>query len=163
MPTMTVTPATTKQVAFITRLAAERAYTLDVSSISKSSASQLIEQLLAMPKVATTTAPVVQVGMYRDVDGSLFKVQQSKTSGGFYAKRLVPIGGERLTDLDAVVQWEFRYEAGLIRQMGNAQRLTLEEAKAFGIRYGVCCVCGAFLKDATSVANGIGPVCAKRV
>lgn len=90
-------------------------------------------------------------------------MQAGKESGNLYAKALTRIGGKRLTRDDATVSWEFVYAPGAIHSLTAAQRMTLAEAKAFGIQYGVCCVCGAFLKDAKSVAAGIGPVCVKRV
>ena len=105
---------------------------------------------------------VTEVGMY-NTGTDIYKVQAAKESGNLYAKRLVPIGGQRLSENDERVRWEFQYAAGAIRDLKPEQRMTLEAAKAFGIKFGVCCVCGAFLKDATSVANGIGPVCAGRL
>lgn len=36
------------------------------------------------------------------------------------------------------------------------------EARANGLRWGVCCVCNRTLTDADSVAAGIGPVCATK-
>lgn len=106
--------------------------------------------------------PVTEVGMYA-AHGAIFKVQESKTSGNLYAKRLVQIGGKRLTDEGEVVHFEFQYDQGAIRSLKPEHRMTLDEAKHFGIQYGVCCVCGITLKDATSVAAGIGPVCATRL
>ncbi len=165
---MTTTfPATAKQLAFIQRLVAEGRGAAPTGDLSRTAASQVIEQLLAAPRptvtVPTMTA-VTEPGMYRAADGTIHKVQRSKQDPTrLYAKRLVQITGQRLRDADAeVVQWEFQYAPGAIRTLQASQLLSLEEAKAFGIRYGICCVCGAFLKDATSVSEGIGPVCAKR-
>jgi hypothetical protein len=101
-------------------------------------------------------------GMYRTADGAIFKVQVGRESGQAYAKRLQPIGGERLTETAEVVNFEFVYAPGAVRALSPEMQMTLEEAREFGIQYGVCAVCGARLKDATSVAGGIGPVCAKR-
>lgn len=102
-------------------------------------------------------------GMYQHPNGDIFKVQISKTSGKPYAKKLQPIGGARLVDAtEERVNFEFVYAPGEIRTLTSEMAMTMEAAKAFGLRYGVCCVCGAFLKDAKSVAAGIGPVCGKR-
>lgn len=106
--------------------------------------------------------PVTEPGMYRHGE-DILKVQRSKSSDNLYAKRLVMITGQRLSEDAERVPWEFVYEQGAIRTLKASDRMTVEQARAFGIQYGVCCVCGAFLKDATSVENGIGPVCAKRV
>jgi hypothetical protein len=105
---------------------------------------------------------VTEPGMYKH-GADLFKVQAAKGSGNLYAKRLASIGGARLTDEDQVVHFEFQYDQGAIYSLKASERMTLDEARAFGIQYGVCCVCGLSLKDAKSVAMGIGPVCIKRV
>jgi hypothetical protein len=41
--------------------------------------------------------------------------------------------------------------------------MTVEEAKAFGLLYGRCIVCGRTLTDEKSIADGIGPICAAKV
>lgn len=157
--------ATAKQTEFLIKLANERQYALPDGILSKRAASDLITRLLAMPKprAATETPRITDAGMYRTSTGEIFKVQKSKTTQHLYAKKLIPIRGERLTEDDEIVGWEFDFAPGAMRLLTPGDRLTLDEAKAFGIRYGVCCVCGATLKDATSVANGIGPICAGRV
>jgi hypothetical protein len=40
-------------------------------------------------------------------------------------------------------------------------QMSLERAKELMIQYGRCINCGRFLKDARSVAQGLGPVCIK--
>lgn len=160
-------PATAKQLAFLQRIAAERHYALPVAvaELSIPEASQLIDRILAIPRTAPVhaTRPTLEPGMYLLPDGRVFKVQKAKDSDRIYAKRLQPIGGRRLTETDDVVRFEFVYERGAIAQLQPEHRMSLAEAKAFGIRYGVCCWCGARLSDAKSVANGIGPICATRI
>lgn len=96
------------------------------------------------PKV---TAEPVTEGMYRIADGTVFKVQKAvHGSGNLYAKRLTEDG--------------FEYAPGAIRRLTLADKMTLDEAKAWGVLYGTCCVCGRTLTDETSIAQGIGPVCA---
>lgn len=155
-------PATEKQLAFIDRLAAERAYTNIPASLTSREASVLINTLLAIParKLAN---PVTQPGIYRTAAGEVYKVQESKGSGNLYAKKLTPINGDRLSEAGAVVSWTFEYAPGAVKFLTPADRLTLDAAKAFGLQFGVCIVCGKTLTDAKSVAAGIGPVCAKRV
>ena len=171
-----ITLATDKQCAFIERLRAERGLppltSIDWQGMTVKHASAAIDALLKV-RVAepvryerverTQRDPITEPGMYRGADGEPVKVQRSRDSDRLYAKRLVRIGGERLTESDDVVRFEFQYEKGLLYSLAPSDRMTLDEARAFGIRYGVCCVCGAFLKDATSVANGIGPICAGRI
>lgn len=114
-------------------------------------------------------APVAQQevtpGMYVDAQGEVWKVQAAQGSGNLYAKALTRIGGERLTEDDSVVRWEFTYAPGAmgVVRAATTRRMTLEEARAFGTRTGTCAVCAKHLKDAKSVAAGIGPVCIKRV
>jgi len=125
--------------------------------------AQLVDEarrgsVVAAPVAARVTEP----GMYR-VGERILKVQRAKLSGNLYAKELSPIGGRRLTETDEVVGFEFVYAPGALAELSAADKLTLEEAKAFGIQTGVCCVCGTPLKDAVSVASGIGPICAKRM
>lgn len=159
--------ASDKQLAFIRTLCAEReggdAFVTTALPDSRS-ASALIGQLLKLPRRADVAGRsiVSETGMYRLADGSIVKVQAAKESGNLYAKRLASINGSRLSETDARVQWEFVYEPGLIKQVQPESKLTLEEAREFGIQYGVCCNCGARLSDAESVAQGIGPVCAKQ-
>lgn len=114
----------------------------------------------AVPEADRVTEP----GMYRDANGDLYKVQASRDDESkLYAKALTRIGGQRLTETDETVRFEFTYAPGAVYRLRASDRLSLDDAKAFGIRYGVCCVCGRTLKDASSVAAGIGPICAGNV
>lgn len=58
-------------------------------------------------------------------------------------------------------KWE--YASGLIYKLREADRLTLEEAQAFGHQTGQCCVCSRTLTSPESVALGIGPICGGRI
>jgi hypothetical protein len=146
--TTTTYPASIKQVSFIKSLISERGYTqpVEFGTLTSSEASSLISNLLAMP----TAGGVEEQGMYRDGD-AIFRVQRSLESGNLYAKRL------------DVVEMKFIYEAGAIKTLRASHKMTLDEAKAFGVETGFCCVCARFLTDAKSVSAGIGPVCAKSV
>jgi hypothetical protein len=85
----------------------------------------------------------------------VFKVQKAvHGSGHLYAKELVPDGHEG--------DWHFVYAPGAIRTLFAEDKMTLEEAKEFGVLYGTCCVCGRTLTDEKSIAAGIGPICAKK-
>jgi hypothetical protein len=87
-------------------------------------------------------------GMYLK-DDVVYKVQIAKHgSGRLYAKTLTEHG--------------FEYAPGAIRQLRPEHRMTLDQAKEYGKLYGVCCQCGTELTDETSIANGIGPVCARK-
>jgi hypothetical protein len=102
-----------------------------------------------MPKLVGGNR-VTEQGVYRTVEGVMYRVQASRESGNLYAKRL------------NTETAKFEYEAGALRNIKPSDKMTLAEAKEFGIETGICCVCGAFLTDPNSVAEGIGPVCASR-
>ena len=142
-------PASEKQIAFLTTLTSERVspVEIDLDNLTSKEASDLITLLLASPRKSVAE---LEVGMYKTADGEIYRVQKSRESGNLYAKRLDLIDG-------------FVYEQGAIRKITASDRMTLDEAKAFGVETGMCCVCGAFLTDPTSVARGIGPICEGRV
>jgi hypothetical protein len=170
--------ATTKQVSFLTALLTERAHdygnaaVANVEKLSNREASEIIDLLLKAPRRADVVAPATEAapafvrasepGMYKHGE-DIVKIQAAKTTGNLYAKKLTQIGGSRLTEQDDRVKFDFAYAPGLVREVRADERLSLDEAKAFGIKYGVCCVCGAFLCDAKSVSEGIGPVCKTRL
>lgn len=174
--TQTRTPATDKQRSFLSSLINDRdldggeremmVRTLAQELLSMAAASNAINFCMDKPrKPRELTNPVTEVGMYRDGD-AFFKVQISRQSGRFYAKRLV-VDGAAIFDDDGHLlhgaPCHFEYAGGAIFTLTASQRLTLEEAKAFGVAYGTCCVCGALLTDPKSIAQGIGPVCIKRI
>lgn len=100
------------------------------------------------------TRKTIEEGMYRDADGTIFKVQKAvHGSGRLYAKRLVQVGES----------WKFEYDKGAVYRLTSDDRMTLEQAKEFGALYGTCCVCGRTLTDERSIEAGIGPVCGGRV
>ena len=146
---------TTKQKSFIEKLLSERSFDFngDLANLSSREASEMITNLLAAPRKAGQERPFEQ-GMYRTANGDIFRVQKSRESGNLYAKRLV-------IDIGGVASFEF--ESGAMRFLKASDKMSLEDAKAFGVETGICCVCGAFLTDERSVAEGIGPVCRERV
>jgi len=103
----------------------------------------------------------LEPGIYTLGD-DIYKVQKVRQGDRLYAKRLVVIGGDRLIDATEVVEnFDFEYAPGALKSLTGANRMSQDEAQAFGIRYGICCCCGKRLKDAKSVSLGIGPVCRK--
>lgn len=156
--------ATPRQAAFIARLLSEKnvvgtpyagliAAPMD---LTVREASSMIDALMALPRVggaaagpARATAPE---GMHR-VAGVVYKVQKAvHGSGRLYAKRLVQSGES----------WSFEFAPGGIALLSEATRMTLTEAREWGVLYGTCCACGRTLTDETSIANGIGPVCGSK-
>ena len=147
-------PASDKQVSFLTTLVSERVYegAVEFASLSSAEASALIGQLLNAPrKSGASFERVSEEGMYRNAEGDIYRVQTSRESGNLYAKRL------------DVFEGGFVYEPGAIRKVKPSDRLSVAEAKALGVQYGFCIVCGILLTDPKSVEQGIGPVCIKRV
>ena len=166
---MTTTyPATEKQVAYLKSLLTSRVITSEVrgdiesrvtdGTLDSKAASEFINALLISPKLSSTpTAKTSQLalGMYRTSDGSIYRVHESRETGHRYAKHMEY---DLFSDKP-----RFVYAKGSIAKLSESDRMTLAEAKAWGMETGFCCVCGAFLTDEKSVANGIGPVCIKNV
>jgi hypothetical protein len=100
-------------------------------------------------------------GVYRR-NGTIYVVKQNRTNERLHARRLVEIGGRRLTEADTVVQIEFEYDRDALRLLRPEDQMTLEEARPFIIRYGRCIFCNTELRDARSVERGVGPVCVRR-
>lgn len=96
----------------------------------------------------------LELGMYRKADGIMYRVYPARQSDRILAKRLVS---------DGEGGWTFEYAGMASRFVTAAERMTLDEAKAWGAQFGTCCVCAALLTDPESVANGIGPICGSRV
>jgi len=139
--------ATAKQLELITRLSRERGLAVELGGLTIENASELIRELFNAPR-SGRTVQVTQVGMYRNAEGVIFKVQLSK-AGRLYAKQLNASGRG------------FAYSQGAIMTLTPADRMSLVDAQAFGVATGNCCVCGRELTDQNSVAQGIGPVCAR--
>lgn len=144
-------PASEKQVAFLSTLLSERVHTesVNVHTLTSTEASVLIGSLMNSPrKAGGSFERITEVGMYRNAEGDIYKVQRSRQSGNLYAKRLDIFDGG------------FIYEAGALRKVKPSDKMTLAQAKEFGVQYGICCNCGALLTDPESIAEGIGPICA---
>ena len=135
------------QQSYIESLIAQRGYAepVDFTSMTSSDASAFIDQLKRMPRNVG-----IEVGMYKTTDGEIYRVQESGT-GNLYAKHL------------DVLAREFEYAPGAMRNLTASDRMTLEEAKAFGVQFGFCCVCARMLTDQKSLDLGIGPVCIRKV
>lgn len=184
MQTQTRNPATDKQIAFLSKLASERpawaaeasvAYLLGVGNLSTREASAMIDSALKVRKevvvaVETRTTPVgalalssVEVGSYWTEAEGIARVRQSKSSDRLYAEvlRLIPaVEGDEWNDATPE-RAKFDYARGAIYHL--ARRMTVEEARAFGARHSICCVCGRNLKANKSVDEGIGPVCKSKI
>ena len=100
--------------------------------------------------VVAQTPQRVDEGWYM-VGETPWKVQRAVNgSGNLYGKRLTADG------------WVY-VPGGLKVIASDGQRMTVEQAQAYGRLYGVCAVCGRTLTDETSIANGLGPICQGRL
>lgn len=99
-------------------------------------------------------------GVY-ETGGEIYVVKLNREKTRLYAKRLVAVGGQRLTVPGQVVNFDFEYAPGAMKVVRSEHRMSYERAKALAVQYGRCINCGRFLKDAKSVELGIGPVCRK--
>jgi len=170
----------TKRFEFALKLARERVLTVNrepvegadqrettvlkwflTGELSRSNISSFINQQLYNPR-----ATDYQVGMQLDpgvyeLRDQVYVVKATKDGQRRYAKRLVEIGGERLTEADTIVNIDFEFAPGAIHDLRAEHRMSLERAKLLMVRYGKCINCGRKLKAARSVEAGIGPVCRK--
>ncbi len=170
-------PMTPKQVSYIRDLVAsrvlleaDRARLLGLLTCPGDAqdtrwASEVITWLLRRDKLATPATVVTPpeklvLGVYQ-LDEQLYVVRPTK-AGHLAAYRVTEIGGQRVTQVGETVGFELRYARGVMGVLRMSHRLPLEAAEKLMIRYGRCVCCSRPLKDATSVRNGIGPVCAKR-
>lgn len=172
MTTATITTADairsyTGRNSFILKL---KAQTFRLSDRQLNVAADILEQEAdaAFRASVAPVAPVVVVapltiedaGVYVMPDGTIVKVKANKAKTNTYAMLWVEIRGERLNENDERVRGEYQYAPGLIAKVAaQGRKMTLEEAKAFILRYGQCARCSRKLKAAKSVENGIGPVC----
>lgn len=152
--------ATYKQLNFIEKLAAERqtwaSANLNLEAVRSGTikeASDLISTLLSIPrevKQHTGAIPFAEIkaGSYWTTNGQIARVRKSRTTGRLYA--------EILNDANVFV-----YDRGAVFHL--KARMTLDEAKSWGVEHGICCICAKLLTDPKSIAAGIGPVCATRV
>lgn len=146
----TQSPATGPQIAKLHELfdekyapekAAELHKWLDTHRLSKATASDRLQKLFALPSVNE-----LDEGMYR-VGDDIYKVYRTRESNVLVTKTLTEDG------------FEYTGRAPL-KSITAEHRMTLDEAKEYGKVTGTCCNCGRKLTKESSIADGIGPVCA---
>jgi hypothetical protein len=113
------------------------------------------------PRPAQDAPAPLTPGVYVTADGSIVKLQENKAKTNTYTSLWTSFGGERLTLTGEHVNGEWVYAPELKRALRPEQRMTVDEAKHFGLVFGQCAKCGRHLSDANSVEAGIGPVCAR--
>ena len=103
---------------------------------------------------ARPNAPTARPGLYVR-DGEVFKVTESKRNPGQFVAKLIGTmerGHRKAT-----------FIRGMVWKLTDDQRMTPEQAKAYGDKFGQCVNCGKALNDPASVKLGMGPVCHKRL
>lgn len=175
--------ATPKMINFIVKLAGERDWGEDrnpgVRNVNKDAiraalagedvefrmARDAIDYLLNdTVKIASQRGEdkiaITEPGVYETKDG-IFVVQRTRDQQRLYAKQLVEIAGDRVTETGWSVNFEFVYARGAIFKIQPDDKMPFERAKQLTIKYGRCIRCGRKLKAKVSVERGIGPVCRK--
>jgi len=123
-----------------------------------------VDQSVCVASVAAPKTPVARIavensGVYVLPNGDIVKVQATKDKQRTYALRWheSPL---RALEAGGRVRGDYQYEQGLVQQVAaEGRKMTLEEAKAFIVKYGQCARCSRHLVAAKSVEQGIGPVC----
>lgn len=90
-------------------------------------------------------------GLWVGADGRIFKIQKAREHDGRYAKAWHP------------ETKSFGYLGGMVEVreiVKTCQRMTADQAAAFGHLYGVCVSCSRELTDETSIKWGYGAKCA---
>lgn len=153
-------PASEKQVALITKLAAERDWnpnghrgdnpSADTISdvlagivVESRDASAAIDFLFGCAKAPVSLATRDDAGVWVAADGTLFRVYLGQQSGRMLMKKVVG------HDLEYVGQ----------ARLEGLRRATAEEVGTWGKVTGTCLHCERRLDDPVSVDRGIGPVC----
>jgi hypothetical protein len=114
-------------------------------------ASALIDQLKkAKPVQVEVIAPKFEVtkNQWHELDGHIFKVAQSQSTGKLYAKKRLEEGG-------------FDFAAGAVWKLSEATLLQAETAAAWGHSHSRCVFCYTPIDTPESTTAGYGPDCAK--
>ena len=118
-----------------------------------------------IPGSAVASNPPVEDGIYHRA-GKFYKVYWNRENTRLLAKEIVLIHdsyeAEDGTRVPAVSELVYRGQAYRFVTADEKYNPTLEEAIAFGPKYGRCSQCGRNLNDELSVQLGIGPVCGQR-
>lgn len=150
-------PATEAQINFLVKLLAEKiedpAKALDAikwvneHKLSKALASEKITEYMAMPGVRTafSSTPELDEGMYR-MNDEIFKVYRTQ-AGHLATKQLI----------EGCFEYTGRKP---LHSLTAEHRMSLVEAQEYGRITGICCNCGRKLTKESSIAAGIGPICA---
>lgn len=146
------------QVRFFTKLLAERDLGVTLEWFralpTRKLASEAIDSALTRPRREVTPEAELTAGIYQ-VGELVYKVQRAVHGSGKMVAKLL--------EVSEFGSASFAYQGLATRFIpAGTEPMTLDQAKAFGALYGVCCNCGRTLTDEGSIEAGIGPVCAKK-
>jgi hypothetical protein len=108
--------------------------------------------------------PVDKPGVF-EKDGETYIVKWNRAKTGMYALKLVdltPAQGDRVRDDGEDARYETEYVRGVVFQLTEDDRMSLEKGKQLTLKYGRCIACGAGLRVKESLEAGMGPVCRKK-
>lgn len=157
---MTAQPITARQIAYLSRLVAERVTDGEViprhlGALTRGVAHDLIERLQRAPMREGVHQPATlrtyngcEAGIY-DVGGDVFRLRPNEGGTGLWAQQLI-VG-------DGRPRWEYAPTA--VRLLMPYQRLDDEGLAERGRELEVCVDCGTPLSDPRSKARGVGPKC----
>ena len=144
---------------------------------AKSDVSKFIDLLKACDKIGNSSRPVpgsavaanppTEDGIYMRPNAKVpdmptfYKVYWNRENTRLLAKEIVLIC-DATEDSPAISELVYRGQAYRFVTAEMKYNPTLEEAIAFGPKYGRCSQCGRNLNDELSVQLGIGPVCGDR-
>ena len=142
---------------------------------AKSDVSKFIDLLKECDKIGNSSRPVpgsavaanppTEDGIYMrpnfKVPPTFYKVYWNRENTRLLAKEIVLIC-DATEDSPAISELVYRGQAYRFVTAEMKYNPTLEEAIAFGPKYGRCSQCGRNLNDELSVQLGIGPVCGDR-
>ena len=120
-----------------------------IHDFTREQAGALITALKLLPVIAQPIL-VDEVGAYRHGEHYYSVRKTTQRNGSLVAYVFNASTG----------RWE--YAKGSIYALRPEQRLTLSEAKEFGVQTGQCVHCGRTLTDPISIMAGLGTVCIKR-
>lgn len=171
-------PITPAQLAYLTKLCAQRPMWADVENLhadilprlTKAQASSKIQEALTVePEVvaqraeATGYAAEAKRGDVHYIGGTYYRIHISQKSGNAYAAKAIITKAAKWNldgslDEPGTILWE--YQRGLISNLTKDTLTTAEQAAAFGNLVGRCCFCSHAIDTPESTAVGYGPICA---
>lgn len=138
--------------------------------MTKTAVSSIIDHLLKQPKIAQAAAAPAQatavaVGMYHR-DGEFFKVKLSGAKRPYALKVVAHPTATFNADGSPHFNVEFIYDRGYLARLTDADKMTFDQARQFGMMFHSCVNCGAALggehgTEIRSVVAGYGETCAK--